>query len=206
MKEMSILILALTAIILLAGCATDGDMNTGSQAETPVTEQAQAAPTQLKEQEAEQEEKMEITSTAFKHKEDIPKKYTCQGQDTSPPLSMTGVPEGTESLALIVDDPDAPGGNWVHWVVWNIPPEADFEEGSVPEGAEQGMNDFKKHEYGGPCPPSGKHRYFFKLYALDKKLDIPVSSTKAELEKEIEDHVLERTEIYGLYEKEQERE
>jgi Raf kinase inhibitor-like YbhB/YbcL family protein len=142
-------------------------------------------------------EKLTITSSVFKNKGVIPAKYTCDGEDVNPPLSFEGVPEGTESLVLIVDDPDAPMGTWDHWVVWNIPPVEKMEENSIP--GTEGLNDFGKHSYGGPCPPSGTHRYFFKVYALDTKLDLPSNSRKRNVEKAMEGHILAKGEIIGLY-------
>ena len=142
-------------------------------------------------------EKLTITSSVFKNKSVIPAKYTCDGEDVNPPLSVEGVPEGTESLILIADDPDAPMGTWDHWVVWDIPPTKKIEENSVP--GTEGLNDFGKHSYGGPCPPSGTHRYFFKVYALDTKLDLPSNSRKRNVEKAMEGHILTKGEIIGLY-------
>ena len=141
-----------------------------------------------------------IASPAFKHNESIPAKYTCDGADVNPPLVIEGVPPGAKSLALIVDDPDAPRGTWVHWVVWNIDPKTkEIKEKSVPAGAKEGMNDFRKRNYGGPCPPSGTHRYFFKLYALDIAPDLGPDTTKAALESAMKGHVLTEAEIIGLY-------
>jgi hypothetical protein len=142
-------------------------------------------------------EELTITSSVFENKGVIPAKYTCDGEDVNPPLSVDGVPEGTESLVLIVDDPDAPMGTWDHWVVWNIPPAKKIEENSVP--GTEGLNDFGKHSYGGPCPPSGTHRYFFKFYALDRKLDLPSNSRKRNVEKAMEEHILAKGQIIGLY-------
>ena len=143
---------------------------------------------------------LKITSTAFSHNEKIPAKYTCDGADMNPLLAIEGVPENAKCLALIVDDPDAPAGTWVHWVVWNIDPKTkEITEGSVPKGAQQGMNDFRKLAYGGPCPPSGTHRYFFKLYALDMLLNLGKGATKADLEKSMNGHILAQTEIIGRY-------
>jgi Raf kinase inhibitor-like YbhB/YbcL family protein len=142
-------------------------------------------------------EELTMTSSVFKNKCSIPAKYTCDGEDVNPPLSVEGVPEGTESLVLIVDDPDAPMGTWDHWVVWNIPPIEKIEENSVP--GTEGLNDFGKHSYGGPCPPSGTHRYFFKAYALDTKLDLPSNSRKRNVEKAMQGHILAKGEIIGLY-------
>jgi len=142
-------------------------------------------------------EELRITSPSFQNNGAIPAKYTCDGNDVNPPLNITGIPREAKSLVLIVDDPDASMGTFVHWVVWNIPPKERIEENSVP-GVE-GMNDFRKRSYGGPCPPSGTHRYFFKLYALDVKLDLKTNSRKEDVEKAIEGHVLARGEIVGLY-------
>jgi Raf kinase inhibitor-like YbhB/YbcL family protein len=143
---------------------------------------------------------LKISSAAFKHNEMIPSKYACDGADLSPPIEITGVPDKTKSLALIVDDPDAPRGTWVHWVVWNIDPETkEIAEGMAPKGAQQGMNDSRQSGYNGPCPPSGTHRYFFKLYALDTLLDLGKRATKSELEKTMKGHILAHSEIIGLY-------
>jgi len=141
-----------------------------------------------------------ISSLAFGHNGNIPAKNTCDGQDVNPSLTIRNVPPGAKSLALIVDDPDAPAGTWVHWVLWNVAPDtSDIKEGSVPKGAIQGINDFRKHAYGGPCPPSGTHRYFFKLYALDSLLNLGPNSRKAELEKAMQGHIISQAEIIGLY-------
>ncbi len=141
-----------------------------------------------------------ISSPSFGHNAAIPEKHTCDGRDLNPALAISHVPPGAKSLALIVDDPDAPVGTWVHWVIWNIDPNtAEIREDSVPKGAIQGINDFRKHSYGGPCPPSGTHRYFFKLYALDTMLSLNPNSGKAELEKAMKGHILSHTEIMGLY-------
>ena len=142
-------------------------------------------------------EELKVTSPVFNHKGPIPRKYTCDGTDVNPPLKIEGLPEGTESLVLIVDDPDAPMGTWDHWVVWNIPPVSEIEEDSVP-GVE-GLNDFRRHSYGGPCPPSGTHRYFFKVYALDTELDLSKGSRKKDVERAMKGHMLSRGEIVGLY-------
>ena len=143
---------------------------------------------------------LKITSAAFADREAIPEKYTCDGQDVSPPLALDAIPAGTRSLALIVDDPDAPVGTWVHWVLWNIPPETRaIGESSVPTGAHQGRNDWKRNSYGGPCPPSGTHRYFFKIYALDAAPELGPSTTKADLERAMTGHILARGELVGTY-------
>jgi len=148
-----------------------------------------------------------IKSPAFVPGGKIPGKYTCDGMDISPPLTWTSGPEGTKTFALICDDPDAPMGTWVHWVLFNLPADiTEFRENVPPErelesGAKQGMNDFRKIGYGGPCPPGGVHRYFFKLYALDKKIDLEAGATKAELLKAMEGHILAEGQIMGRYER-----
>jgi Raf kinase inhibitor-like YbhB/YbcL family protein len=144
---------------------------------------------------------MKLTSV-FEHNADIPSKFTCQGDDINPALIVDEIPEGTQTLALIVDDPDAPSGIWDHWIVWNIPVERDnviIEEDSIP--GVQGTNSFKRLDYGGPCPPSGKHRYFFKVYALSAELDLAEGATKQELEVAMKMYTLQKTELIGLYTK-----
>jgi hypothetical protein len=143
---------------------------------------------------------MKLKSPEFEHNQYIPKKFTCQGEDISPALIIEGIPQGTKSLALIVDDPDAPMGTWVHWVVYDIAVVSQIDEDSIP--GRQGMNDFGRKNYGGPCPPSGTHRYFFKIYALDKELGLAEGISKEDLEKAMEGHILERAELIGLYKKE----
>ncbi len=141
-----------------------------------------------------------ISSPAFQNNGDIPQKYTCDGSDVNPPLKIEDIPAETKSLALIVDDPDAPVGTWVHWVLWNIDPKtAEIKENTVPNGALQGVNDFRKNDYGGPCPPSGRHRYFFKLYALDMPLTLSTTAKKADVEKAMKGHILSHAQIIGLY-------
>lgn len=141
-----------------------------------------------------------ISTPAFAHNGAIPPKYTCDDKDINPPLVISGIPAGAKSLALIVDDPDAPRGTWVHWVLWNIgPATTDVKEDSVPKGAVQGINDFGRHAYGGPCPPSGTHRYFFKLYTLDTLLNLGPDSRKADLEKAMQGHIISEAQVVGLY-------
>lgn len=143
---------------------------------------------------------MEITSPDFMHNQSIPKKFTCQGDDINPTLVIESILEGTKSLALIVDDPDAPMGNWDHWIVYDIEPSVvRIEEDSIP--GKQGMNDFKRLNYGGPCPPSGTHRYFFKIYALDLMLNLEEGVSKKELVKAMQGHILDQAELIGLYKK-----
>lgn len=142
---------------------------------------------------------IDVSSSVFSAGEEIPSRYTCDGEDVNPPLTIGKLPEGTRSLALIVEDPDAPMGTWDHWLVWNIPPAKEIKEDSIP-GVE-GKNSFKKHHYGGPCPPSGTHRYFFKLYALDAMLELGADTDKEDLEKAMTGKILGRGEIMGLYHK-----
>lgn len=143
---------------------------------------------------------LSISSAAFSHNGTIPPKYTCDGVNVNPPLSFANVPEKTRSLALIVDDPDAPAGTWVHWVAWNIASGVrEIPENSVPQGAIQGTTDFRNQKYGGPCPPSGTHRYFFKLYALDAPLPLKAGATKAQVEQAMKGHILSQAELIGLY-------
>ena len=143
---------------------------------------------------------LKISSPAFKHNEPIPSKFTCDGVDVNPALTIEDVPAGAKTLALIMDDPDAPRGTWVHWVVWNISPMIKaIRENSVPDGGKQGVNDFRKHDYGGPCPPSGTHRYFFKLYALGTTLNLSPETTKSVLEDTMRRHILAQSELIGKY-------
>lgn len=143
---------------------------------------------------------MQISSPAFTHNSDIPALYTCDGADRSPPLQISSVPSGAKSLVLIHDDPDAPMGTWVHWLLWNIDPKTEeIPEDSVPPGAVEGTTSWGKTGYGGPCPPSGTHRYFFKLYALDTLLALPPNAGKEKLEAAMQGHILAQGELVGLY-------
>jgi Raf kinase inhibitor-like YbhB/YbcL family protein len=151
---------------------------------------------------------MKLTSTAFKQDGEIPARYTCEGQDISPPLVWREAPAGTLGVVLIVDDPDAPDPaaprmTWVHWVLYNLPPTGDLAEAVrvLPAGTLLGLNDWKRTGYGGPCPPIGRHRYFFKLYALDAMLPDLHRPTKAQLEKAMHGHVLAQAELIGTYQK-----
>lgn len=144
---------------------------------------------------------MKILSPAFQHMQMIPSFYTCEGKDISPPFLISEAPSGAKSLAFVMDDPDAPMGTWVHWVFWNLPMSTTEIAENVTLSAPQGRTDFGFSHYGGPCPPSGIHRYFFKLYALDTVLDLPAGSTKSDLEKAMIGHVLEKAELVGLYKK-----
>jgi Raf kinase inhibitor-like YbhB/YbcL family protein len=153
---------------------------------------------------------MTLNSPVFKQNGHIPSRYNCEGEDVSPPLAWEGVPDGAKSLVLIIDDPDAPDPNapktvWVHWVVYNIPPDSEsLSENAgktrLPPGALLGLNDFKKMGYGGPCPPIGRHRYFHKLYALDIRLDLR-GATKSQIERAMQGHVLASAELIGTYQK-----
>ena len=151
---------------------------------------------------------MKLSSSAFAGGAEIPRKYTCEGDDVAPPLAWSGVPKGAKSLALVVDDPDAPDPaapklTWVHWVVVDLPPDSSgiAEGAALPPGARAGANDWKRAEYRGPCPPVGRHRYFFKLYALDAELPELARPTKAELERAMQGHVLASAELVGTYQK-----
>ncbi|HCE16716.1 MAG TPA: YbhB/YbcL family Raf kinase inhibitor-like protein [Anaerolinea thermolimosa] len=153
---------------------------------------------------------IELSSPAFQAGQPIPPRYTCDGEDSSPPLQWGDPPEGTRSFALIMDDPDAPAGTWVHWVVYNLPGEvrelpegasrARASEFSLPQGAVQGKTSFNRTDYGGPCPPSGQHRYFFRLYALDTTIEDGILDKKALL-KAMEGHILAQGELMGVYQR-----
>jgi Raf kinase inhibitor-like YbhB/YbcL family protein len=153
---------------------------------------------------------MSLNSPAFEQNGHIPSKYTCEGEDISPPLAWNGVPNGAKSLVLIIDDPDAPDPKapkmvWVHWVLYNLAPDTkglpeNAGKAGLPQGTLRGVNDFKKTEYGGPCPPIGRHRYFHKLYALDITLDLK-RPTKAQIEQAMKGHVLANAELIGTYQK-----
>src|SRR5262249_40803138 len=148
---------------------------------------------------------MQLTSGAFDLGKLIPRKYSCDGEDVSPPFAWSDVPENTKSFALIADDPDAPGSIWVHWVMFNIPAESRGIKERIPpvrklpDQSIQGINDFGKTGYGGPCPPGGTHRYFFRIYALDTSLEPNPSTTKPELLKKMEGHILAKAEYMGTY-------
>jgi Raf kinase inhibitor-like YbhB/YbcL family protein len=151
---------------------------------------------------------MQLTTSAFKTGEAIPAKHTCDGQNLSPAFKWTGTPANAKALALIADDPDAPGGTWVHWVLFDVPPNVtELPEGIeksqfIPSGAKQGLNDFRHLGYGGPCPPHGKpHRYFFKLYALDKEIGLKPGASRKEVEKAMEKHILAEAALMGTYQR-----
>jgi Raf kinase inhibitor-like YbhB/YbcL family protein len=194
-----LVLICLTGLVLaVGGC---GPCSTS----TPLPEAS--APTSAPQEEAKggQEMAFELTSTAFVHEESIPSKYTCDGDNVSPPLHRSDPPEGTLSLALIMDDPDAPGDTWVHWILYNLPsgvytlPENISSDDDLPYDSHHGENSWGRMDYGGPCPPSGVHRYFFKLYALDVMLDLDAGATKEQLLQAMEGHILAQTELMGTY-------
>jgi hypothetical protein len=173
------LALLLLAALLVSGC-TAGEMQQQEETENMVT--------------------LKLSSPEFSEKGIIPVRFSCQSEDVSPPLSITGIPLRARSLALIMDDPDAPMGTWVHWVVFNISSRTQsIPTGSVPEGAVQGRNSANNNGYDGPCPPSGTHRYIFRLYALDTELDLKSSATKSEVGNAMAGHILAETALTGLY-------
>jgi hypothetical protein len=179
MIKVKFLLLISILFILTAGCRSESS----TQAE-----------------EGENKMTLQITSPAFIEGETIPTKYTCDGSNISPQLDWTDVPQGTQSLVLIADDPDAPAGTWVHWVLYDLPANLT----SLPEGTSgtgtAGTNSFKKRTYGGPCPPKGSpHRYYFKLYALDTTLGLPEGASKAEVEKALRGHILAQGQLMGKY-------
>lgn len=142
---------------------------------------------------------MRLTSPEFENNQYMPEKFSCQGEDINPVLVIEGIPADAKSLALIMDDPDAPMGTWVHWVVFDMPVVSRIEENSVP--GKQGGNNSGRNDYHGPCPPSGTHRYFFKIYALDTALNLKEGSSKGALEKAMQGHILDKAELAGLYKK-----
>jgi len=145
---------------------------------------------------------MNISSPSFSQNENIPVKFTCDGEGINPRLEIFNIPEGAKSLVLIMDDPDAPAGTFTHWLLWNINSTLTaIEENGVPDGSVQGLNDTGKVGYIGPCPPNGSHRYFFKLYALDSTLDLQEGASKGDLESAISDHKIDQAEFIGLYER-----
>jgi hypothetical protein len=143
--------------------------------------------------------RMKVTSSAFQEGSNIPSKFTCDGSDSSPPLQITGVPSEAKTLVLIADDPDAPGGLFTHWLVWNVPPQTNsIAEGSAPKGV-HGTNDFGKSGYRGPCPPPGTHRYSFKIFALDRELDLGSGAKRSQVDAAMKGHVIAQGELVGRY-------
>jgi len=199
MKQFTILFIAL---MFLAGCGSNAPEENidNSQTTFPMQEEI-SQDIQVEEVEVVPEVKQPLSfiSTAFNEGERIPTKYTCDGVNVSPELSIANANENAKSFALIVDDPDAPAGDWVHWLLWNIPTDMDVLEEGVKGVGVSGRNDFGKLTYGGPCPPSGVHRYQFKLYILDTELDLAAGSTKAQLLNAMEGHILEEKMLLGKY-------
>ena len=178
-------------LLLLIGCASPAP-----PAQRPL---ANVNPSQNR------ESSIQVTSTAIKEGQPIPRPYTCDGVNISPPLEWNGTPKSAKTIAIIADDPDAPSGTWVHWVVYNLPAENIGLVENLPAtedlkaGGLQGMNDFKKIGYGGPCPPSGTHRYFFKVYAIDSELPLKAGATKADVEKAMQGHIVAQGQLMGTY-------
>lgn len=186
LKSWGLMILGLVWLVAIVGCKPEVQSVDGPEGGSAV--------------------QIQMSSAAFKEGGTIPVAYTCDGENVSPPLSWKGVPGGTQSLALIVDDPDAPAGTWVHWVVFNMAPTISaLSEGASSSGGRDsfgtaGTNSFRKIGYGGPCPPRGKpHRYFFKLYALDEKLGLNAGAAKADVEKAMQGHILAQGQLMGTY-------
>ena len=178
------------AICLFVSCANRSPAPAQQTAPTPMNENKSS---------------IKLTSKAFNEGQAIPRGYTCDGTNVSPPLEWTGVPKSAKTLAIVADDPDAPAGTWVHWVLYNLPFDViGIVENTPPNetllgGGMQGTNDFQKIGYGGPCPPRGSHRYFFKIYALDSELPLKPGATKADLEKAMDGHVISQGQLIGTY-------
>jgi Raf kinase inhibitor-like YbhB/YbcL family protein len=190
--------LSLLGLLCVLGVLAIGCSRPGVGTVAPAIENQTSAPAQV----GVSIMALQITSPAFQNNSSIPAKYTCQGQDISPPLRLAGVPQNAKSLVLLMDDPDAPMGTWDHWILFNIPPETTaIAENSVPAGAVVGRNSWPKNSYGGPCPPSGTHRYFFKLYALDSTLDLTSNVTKRDVERAMDGRVIAQAQLVGTYKK-----
>jgi Raf kinase inhibitor-like YbhB/YbcL family protein len=182
-----VLIFLLAGMLLISGCIqNNNERNTTKE-----------SPDTGKGDENVNIQNIKVFSSAFEANRTIPRKYTCDGKNLNPPLELEGIPEEAESLVLIIDDPDAPMKVFTHWIVWNIEPVAKIEEDSIP-GVE-GINDFRKIGYGGPCPSSGTHRYFFRVYALDRKLELKAGAGRKELESEMIGHIIAEGELIGKY-------
>jgi len=185
-EAISLFLLVICSVLVVAGCGPSP-----TSATTP--------------EKGDQAMAFELTSSVFAQGEPIPVKYTCDGEDVSPPLEWGDPPQGTESFALVNDDPDAPVGTWDHWILYNLPPEARSlpeavpSDAELPDGSQHGQNSWRRLGYGGPCPPSGTHRYFFKLYALDTSLDLASNANKKQLLQAMEGHVLAQAELMGVY-------
>ena len=192
MKTPGYVVALLLISVWLAGCIPGQSRVDGTLAQTIESEEGAV-------------ESFQLFSPAFEHKTKIPARYTCSADDISPELQWRDVPDGVQSFVLIMDDPDAPVGTWVHWILYNIPgestglPEGFSKNEELADGAIHGKNSGGKTYYNGPCPPSGTHRYFFKLYALDVTLDLPVGGTKPEVLKAIQGHMIGMAELMGTY-------
>jgi Raf kinase inhibitor-like YbhB/YbcL family protein len=210
------LALALTLGVILVACSGGGGDAKEAERDLTPTESVMQLSTSTVEVEKVQEERegtlnevlqFSLTSPSFKEGEPVPSEYSCDGQDESPTLQWSGVPQGTSSLVLIMDDPDAPGGTWVHWILFNIPAKHSGLSASIPseailaDGSTHGANSWGRTDYGGPCPPSGKHRYFFRLYALDSYLTIPEGSPDEMVYAAMEGHILGEASLMGTYER-----
>jgi Raf kinase inhibitor-like YbhB/YbcL family protein len=184
-------LLIITIILILYGCVysekQNGDIAVFENKELIVYKNVTEAET------------MKLLSPEFEHNGDIPAEFTCDDADISPALDISGVPKAAKSLVLIMDDPDAPSGTWVHWVIWNIAPDTKYFGKGEKISWPQGKTDFGRIGYGGPCPPYGVHRYFFKLYALDTRLELAPGATKRDVEKLMEDHIIATSELIGKY-------
>jgi Raf kinase inhibitor-like YbhB/YbcL family protein len=190
---MRTIILVFLSVIFFFSCQNKNPENTQVQSESQ------------KQKKEERRAEMKLTSSAFEDGGIIPGKYTCDGDNISPPLTWSGIPEGTKCFAITCDDPDAPAGNWIHWVIYNIPSNVSELKENIPvdkilnDKTKQGLNDFGKTGYGGPCPPGGTHRYIFKIYAVNKNLDIKPEIKKSELLKEIDGNILAEALLTGKY-------
>ena len=180
-------VVLLAGILMISGCVQNESKGPASN----------GSPGTGKGNESMNIQRIKVFSSAFESNGIIPRKYTCDGKNINPPLEFQGIPDEAESLVLIVDDPDAPMKTFTHWIVWNIGPVAKIEEDSIP-GIE-GITDFRKIGYGGPCPPSGTHRYFFRIYALDKQLELKEGASRKELESEMIGHIIAEGELMGKY-------
>jgi Raf kinase inhibitor-like YbhB/YbcL family protein len=184
-----VLVFLLAGVLLISGCVqNDNEKRTSGK-----------SPDTGKGDESMNIRNIKVFSSAFESNRTIPRNYTCNGKNINPPLEFEGIPEEAETLVLIVDDPDAPMKTFTHWIVWNIEPVAKIEKDSIP-GVE-GINDFRKIGYGGPCPPSGTHRYFFRIYALDRQLELKAGASRKELESEMIGHIIAEGELMGKYSK-----
>lgn len=192
MRHRFIIVSVVLLILILIGCAGRPQ----PIVQQPAADKPKTAKPEIK-----------LTSTALKEGEAIPRTYTCDGVNVSPPFEWSGVPKAAKTLVIIADDPDAPGGMWVHWVLYNLPADnIGFVENlpateKLVAGGFQGKNDFEKIGYGGPCPPSGTHRYFFKIYALDVELPLKAGATKAEVEKAMSGHIVAQGQLMGTYQR-----